>query len=464
MMFLSGVRGGIRGWRGAASSRSSPRGDWASRVTTLLMCTLIVFMIVPEDFNYADINSLPESGDALSRLVWLALLCGSAAVVLRFAVPALRVLRHFNAFFLAFLLLACASVAWSVEPEFTARRVIRLVTISLTALAFVLTRHRRIQDVLRPMVTVMLVGSIALVLLAPQWGIERSSAAELIGAWRGLATQKNGLGSLAAIGTLLWMHAWLAREARWQVVAAGLAVSLLCLFCSRSSSALLATAFTAPFMAALARPPGVLRRYMPYLVGVFAVGLLVYSLAVLRVVPGSETLLYPLESLTGKDPTFSGRTAIWDIVSEHIHYSPILGGGYGAYWTGPVPGTPSYEQVTRLFFYPTEAHNGYLDIINDLGSVGGACLFGYLLTYLRQSLTILAAARAQGALYLGLFFEQLIANLTESRWLNVLCIEFVIMTLATAAMARTLLEIHLQRQSKRYEHRSSLVRGRASSG
>jgi exopolysaccharide production protein ExoQ len=102
---------------------------------------------------------------------------------------------------------------------------------------------------------------------------------------------------------------------------------------------------------------------------------------------------------------------------------------------------------SRLFFYPTEGHNGYLDVINDLGMVGAVCLLGYLISYLRQGLQLLAAVRPQGILYLTLLFEQLVANLTESRWFNVLTCEFTIMTIATVAMGRTLLDLHMQRRS-----------------
>ena len=453
-------------WQPALQARAGePRGGWAAWVTALLMCTLIVFMIVPEDFDYESLGTpMPEAGNTTSRLIWIALLSGSTAVVLRYLRLARLIVSQMNPFMLAFVVLACASVLWSIDPTFTFRRLIRLTSIFLTSLAFVLVPGRRIQDLLRPMITAMLIGSIALLMLNPRLALERSVATELAGAWHGLATQKNGLGSLAAIGTLLWLHAWLAREARWPAIVLGLSVSLVCLFYSRSSTSLLATVFTAPFMAFLLRSPRGLHRYVPWLVGVFAIGLLLYSLAVLRIVPGLGILLRPLEMLTGKDPTFSGRTNIWDIVNEHIALRPMLGSGYGAYWVGPVMGTAAYEHVTRLYFYPTEAHNGYLDIVNDLGAVGGACLFGYLLVYLRQSLRVLARTRLQGALYLGLFFEQMMANMSESRWLNVLCIEFVIVTLATAALARTQLEYRLQERSRRYEHRSGVMRGESPAG
>ena len=441
-------------WQRATRTRGDQHsGGWPGWVATLAMCSLIVFMIVPENFDYDSLGTpMPESGNSTSRLIWIALLAGSTAVVLRYVRLSRMILGQVNPFFLVFVALAAASVLWSIEPAFTLRRLIRLATIILASLAFVLVPGRRVQDVLRPMITVMLIGSIAMVVALPDLALERSVSSELIGAWHGMATQKNGLGSLAAIATLLWLHAWLAREARWPAVALGASVSLLCLFYSRSSTSLLATAFTAPFMTLLLRSPRGLHRYMPALVTLFACGLLLYSLAVLRLVPALEILLRPLEMLTGKDPSFSGRTNIWSIVSEHIALNPIFGGGYGAYWIGPLTGTPAYDHVVRLNFYPTEAHNGYLDIINDLGALGGICLLGYLLVYLGQSLRVLARARVQGALYVGLLFEQLIANMSESRWLNVLCVEFVIMTLATAALARAQLESRLQEQSPRHEH------------
>jgi O-antigen ligase len=168
-------------------------------------------------------------------------------------------------------------------------------------------------------------------------------------------------------------------------------------------------------------------------------------LAVLNLVPGSSLLLSPITALTGKDQTFSGRTNIWAIVNEHIAQRPMLGSGYGAYWV-ELPGSPSMDMVRRLFFYPTEAHNGYLDIINDLGIVGALCLVGYLITYLRQGLRLLPIMRPQAVLYLALLFDQMIANLTESRWLNVLTCEFTIMTIATVALARTLLDLQKTRQ------------------
>ena len=51
--------------------------------------------------------------------------------------------------------------------------------------------------------------------------------------------------------------------------------------------------------------------------------------------------------------------------------------------------SPSYVFTYVMFFYPTEAHNGYLDIVNDLGWVGMGCLVLFLITF-----AVLAIARA----------------------------------------------------------------------
>ena len=147
-------------------------------------------------------------------------------------------------------------------------------------------------------------------------------------------------------------------------------------------------------------------------------------------VPGSDLVLSPVTALTGKDLSFSGRTAIWDIINAHIAERPLLGSGYGAYWIGPVPYSPSYEFVTRLYFYPTQSHNGYLEVVNDLGVTGGLCLLGFLVVYLRQSLALLKTDLAQAALFLSLFFQQLVANLSEARWFLSTSADFAIMVLS----------------------------------
>lgn len=411
---------------------------------TALCWLLVILLIVPEGLDYSHLQQMPTTGSPLSRLLWLGLCAASAAFVLWRIGLSVLLLRWLNPFLLALLVLAAASVLWSIAPGISARRLIRLATILLCTGASVLVawHPQRFQQLLRPILTLMLAGSLVFGLLCPQWAIHSEQSAELAGAWRGLCDHKNRLGALACTGLLLWLHAGLTQQRSWPIAIGGVAIATTCLLLSRSSTALVTALFSCGFLLLLRLPPN-LRRALPWLSVLFSALLLAYSLAVLRLLPGSDSLLAPITTITGKDLSFTGRTEIWTIVIEQIQRHPWLGSGYGAYWSGPVNGTPSYEMVRLLYFYPGSAHNGYLDVCNDLGAIGLILLLGYLAGYVAQTLSLFGSDRDQALLYLAVFFQQAITNLSESQWFSVLSVSMVTVTLATVSLARALLERRL---------------------
>lgn len=429
------------------------RDDRRSHLLAVMMGVLIVLLVVPDAFDYQSLATTtqpksPSSGGIISRMLWLALLALSVTIIVWRAGLAWLLVRMLNPFLLLFVVLAIASIAWSIDPSLSARRLLRMATIILACIAFVLAgwHAQRYQHVVRSTLTALLLGSIFFGLAVPTLAIHTETAPELLGAWRGLANHKNGLGALASIALLFWFHAWLTREVKpWPALAGGV-IALTCLLLSRSSTALVVSLFGMGLLLVLLRSPQGLRPYIPYLVGTLAATLLLYALVLLNLIPGLGTLMSPIAALTGKDMTFTGRTQIWAILAEHIRLRPLLGTGYAAYWVAvPTVGTESYEFVLRMAtFYPGSAHNGYLEIVNDLGWVGLLCLIAYIVTHLRQSLHLLRMDRNQGALYLVLLFQQGITNLSETHWFSVLSVDFVIMTLATTALARGLLEHQLR--------------------
>src|SRR3569832_1004790 len=298
-----------------------------------MVWVLIIFMIVPEGFNYdTAINStMPTEGSPLSRAIWLGLLGVGALTVFHRRVQAAQLLRCVNPYVLCFFVLALVSVTWSIEPTVTIRRMVRVTTIFVDAMALALVawNNTRFQTAVRPILTIMLIGSLIFGIAYPKLAIDQSTSAELLNAWHGLATQKNGLGSLAGTGVLLWLHALLSKESPWWRVLLGGGAAVACLILSRSSTSLMAAVFASLLLLMLMRSPTTLRRYMPYLIAMFVVTLLLYSLAVLNIVPGLGFVLKPITMTTGKDLTFSGRTAIWAIINQHIANSPLLGTGYG---------------------------------------------------------------------------------------------------------------------------------------
>ena len=426
------------------------RDDRYSFLLAGMMWVLIVLMIVPDGFDYQSLTTTgaPSSGGVISRVLWLGLLALSAIIICWRAGLAWLLAHIVNPFLILFVALAVASIAWSIDPSLSVRRLVRMGMIVLACAAFVLMgwHARRYQTVVRPILTIVLLGSIVFGLVAPSLAIHQETSAELVGAWRGLANHKNGLGALSCIALIFWFHAWLTREVRLVPALAGGAIAATCLVLSRSSTSLAATVFVMVFLVMLLRSAHGLRPYVPYLVAMLVAILLIYALAILNLIPGHGTLMAPITALTGKDMWSSGRAEIWAVLSDHIRYHPFLGTGYGAYWTaGPVVGTDAYAFMWRMgSFYPGTAHNGYLDIVNDLGFAGLVLLIAYVIAYVWQSLQLLGIDRHQGALYLALFIQQAITNLSETHWFSVRSVDFVILTLATMALARGLLEQRLR--------------------
>jgi exopolysaccharide production protein ExoQ len=182
----------------------------------------------------------------------------------------------------------------------------------------------------------------------------------------------------------------------------------------------------------------------PVVITAFLIAIICYGLAVMKLVPGLDSLIGAATSTVGKDATFTGRTPIWELVKANIALHPLFGTGYGAFWVGPFDTSPSYEFVRRLYFYPGEAHNGYLDIVLDLGYVGLVLLGGFIVRYFVLSIRLLQIDRSQALLYLSLILYFLLANLTESSWLAVGANpNWLMVSLAVAAMSRQLLDQRL---------------------
>lgn len=414
---------------------------------SIVFCMQFLIFTVPDDILTPPDQQVYDAaaraqGNPVARTIKLALLVLGASILIGRQNATRGLLRNTNRPFLIFLGLIAASYLWSIAPPYTLARFVAIMSIVLFSAGFCLVGWypRRFQDIVRPSITMILVGSILLGLYDIRLVIE-VGVGTLHNAWHGLTNQKNVFGPVATLGAIFWLHAFLSKERRPVVALAGFVISVVCVRLSRSSSALMATVFVIGFMLLLTRAPPWLRRFMPYLVGAFVTLVLTYAMAILKLVPGLDMLLTPITELTGKDQTFSNRSEIWQIIKDHVQLHPLLGTGYGAYWIGAIPSSPSYTFLSQMWFYPGESHNGYLEVTNDLGFVGLAVLIAYMIVFVRQSLQLMKYDRPQGTLYLALFFQQALMNLSEAAWMQINSFQtFCVMTFATFALARALQE------------------------
>ena len=72
--------------------------------------------------------------------------------------------------------------------------------------------------------------------------------------------------------------------------------------------------------------------------------------------------------LLGKDATLTGRTELWYFVNIFISQRPLLGWGFGAFWSQT--NSAANEISMNLGWSIPEAHNGLLELLLEVGVIG----------------------------------------------------------------------------------------------
>ena len=253
-------------------------------------------------------------------------------------------------------LLAVASCAWSLDPFLTLRRALPFALAGLFGLWFsVRFPLPRQLAILRITLVALALGTIAVVLLNPAIGLDHSSghAAD----WQGVFTQKNACGRIMVLGTAVILFGERFTGARF----GAFLLFVFVLVMSGSRGAWLIEGSLLLLWGALA----IAQRTGPRLRTLLAIAAPVKIVSV-----GFGLLLgvHRLVPLIGRDPTLSGRAAIWLQVSRFIAQRPMLGYGYDAFWRG-MQG-PSFQIAASLHFIVAHAHNGFLEIALELGFAG----------------------------------------------------------------------------------------------
>lgn len=104
--------------------------------------------------------------------------------------------------------------------------------------------------------------------------------------------------------------------------------------------------------------------------------------------------------------TFNGRTEIWEEVGFYIRQRPIIGYGYGGFWT------PRHiaEISSRERWGVGEGHSSYVDCLLDLGVVGLLALVLVLLGGVARAFTLYKRSRDPALAFSGVFLIFFLAN------------------------------------------------------
>lgn len=196
-------------------------------------------------------------------------------------------------------------------------------------------------------------------------------------AWRGLAPHKNTLGQICLFSAIIWVQAlYTARSGKSRATSMlFLALSLILLAGSRSMTSILAFSIWMTF-AILHKLDSSLQR--------LNIGRL-YSKVILLLLGGlvagalfiEPTVQEQAFKALGKDASFTGRTELWQTMLAEVGHHPWIGAGFSSFWV--VGNDRLYDLYKQFPWFPNSAHQGYLDLLNEIGIIGLAL---FLLSYL----------------------------------------------------------------------------------
>jgi exopolysaccharide production protein ExoQ len=293
------------------------------------------------------------------------------------------------------------STTWSVLPDGTIRRVVAMTgTLIVGLYAGQRFNEDRLSAAFCVAATVACIGSLL-------WaGASPSHAIDADGNLRGLFYHKNVFGLFLAMSllTVFFRIVVLRHRQKRYFLLLGLCGLTFVLAHSATPIVGMTAALFALLVATLARDSaGPFRIILPTVFCLAVAGVVLFS---------SDLSAFAAEALE-RDPSLSGRTAIWAFVTPMIGASPWVGYGYGIFWLGE--GAPG-----ALFWYWTKqfelhAHDGYLQLLLDTGVVGLALFLTALALLITRTVRLGGRGRwtlsAWVTLFLGFF---LVCNITDT--------------------------------------------------
>jgi exopolysaccharide production protein ExoQ len=328
---------------------------------------------------------------------------------------------------LAFLAFAGASVLWAFKPEISFTRFMLLVMI-VTSIVLPAMLADRTADMMRGVFLCFAFASILNVFFVLEQSPALYDNGEIIG-YSGYFSFKGTLGECAAITFLLSLHE-MAYPGLRRLVGIIVAVIAFSLILPSHSKGSLGIALIAPLLALLILIVGRKMRISP----AFVLLPLLLCYEVLSRIPGVDLISRISWHLYG-NYTLSGRTIIWDFVNYEIGHRPLLGWGFQSFWQVGPDGPSVIEGPGWVKALPS-GHNGYLDVILDLGYVGFPFLIIFIMATLHAIGRVADRDPTRAWLVLSLALFVIITNMLESVWMRGQEVQWTLFLILVAEIGR----------------------------
>jgi O-antigen ligase len=335
------------------------------------------------------------------------LVCGTVTVALCRRRPArAKPMLLASALPFAFAGWAALGTAWSPLPAATLREALMIAVLAAAA-------RSAVRSLPWPVLLTALSGALRLLLICSAVvavavpSIGAAVASDGAPAIKGIFVHRNVLAFVAVVALALALFTVHRGSAAGLRKTADVALAAGCLVLAQSSSALVAgivLVVVLVWLRSLAAIAGRGARVLAAVVGVAgAAGLAQVVLS------NGEQIIRGL----GRDTTLTGRTDVWEAVLDEVRLHPASGLGWGAAWHEGLPATERMWSAAGFAMF--HAHNGYLDVLLQVGVVGCVLGAGFVLVALATGLRGAVVGRAPAARWaFATVVSLLVLNGTES--------------------------------------------------
>ncbi|WP_019904099.1 O-antigen ligase [Methylobacterium sp. 77] len=377
------------GWRRLQTALAETPASVIARKAVFLAFLLLAWISLRpfQDLSNPDVAELSSGREGLTYASFGIL----AALALALTVVGhARALNSFvSPWFLALGAWLALNVVLSQDPATSAKRLTLTGAVMLASACLpLLARSRNDLRNLLAIASLLLLGACYLgMLLAPDLAIHQANDVVepmLAGNWRGVFGHKNGAAAVMAM--LVFIGIAVARSGLMAVGLVIVALSGLFLVGSegKSATALLvaALAITGLFTVIRSFRGRILLTLVPlFAINLFSVGTVV-----------SEPLAAIVRALP-VDPTFTGRTDVWEFAIEALGARPLTGYGFSAFWNNVTVRAAS-DDGSSWAGYASHSHNSYLDTAVTLGLPGLVLVLAiFVVAPLRDIMRIEASGR-----------------------------------------------------------------------
>jgi len=332
----------------------------------LFVATLALSWITVKPFvNLADpsLATLGDNSDVLNQFAYV-LLAGTMVIFFLMHEPS-RLRPLVRPAYFAMMAWFAVTIATSTLPALSARRLIFCFTVIVLAAALTLlpTTYRRFCDLLAATVVVILLLCFGGVVLIPELSIHQASdVAEpvLAGNWRGVFGHKNIAGPMMVV--FIFVGMFIARTRNIALGCLIVAAAAIFLYFSQAKAAI----GLLPVVLALS---WITRRLRSGLFSALVIFGAVFVLNLLTVGSLEFEAVRAFNKAVMSDPSFTGRTDIWQFAIDNIRARPLFGHGFGAFWETPFTYFQPIVEGSEVAF-ASHSHNGFLDLALTIGIPG----------------------------------------------------------------------------------------------